>query len=237
MTSSAPGPLDRWLARIVLLLLSAFALLMGAAMAVYPGGTWEDPKTAGHSLLANYFCDLLRPVALNGQPNAAGAQAAWLGLLSLAAALGPFFWIAPWCFSERLRLRRFVRIAGVVTGIAGVAVVAMPSYRVGALVHGLVVLSAAGPGLAATIGTAVGLLTSCGPSRRIAAFAVATLAFTAAAVAIFVRQLSLGVVTTPGLAALQKLAAASAMLWMAATALRIVAPSPAVAPAASPPRA
>ena len=100
-----PTPrMRRLLALAVVPPLLAFVGLTGFAMASYPGGTWEERQAPGHSQVRNFLCDLTRPVALNGAPNAAGAQAADLGLMAFVIALAPFFLITGWLFEERRRL-------------------------------------------------------------------------------------------------------------------------------------
>src|SRR5262245_45132091 len=96
----------RAVAIAVPVLLVLFVTLYVAAAIAYPGGTWEEPSRTGHSFLFNYYCDLMRPVALNGQPNALGAALAEWGQLILALALGPFFAVAPLCFGDRKKLTR-----------------------------------------------------------------------------------------------------------------------------------
>src|SRR5262245_61394697 len=61
-------PMSKAAAFAVPVLLTAFVGLYLAAAWQYPGGTWEEPTRVGHSFLFNYYCDLMRPVALNGQP-------------------------------------------------------------------------------------------------------------------------------------------------------------------------
>src|SRR5512145_2610706 len=194
--------------------LGAFVALMSAAAALYPGGTWEDPQEVGYSWLRSYFCDLLRPVALNGAPNATGAALAEWSLLAFAVALGPFFLVAPRTFPERPRLGKVVRWAGVMTSIGAVGIVFTPSYRVGSLVHGVVILATAGPGLTAAICAAAGARAARARAPLISWLATATLALTALIVVVFVRQLALRVETTLGLAVLQKITIALAAVWM-----------------------
>src|SRR5512140_880684 len=107
--------------------LGAFVALMSAAAALYPGGTWEDPQEVGYSWMRSYVCDLLRAVALNGAPNAAGAALAEWSLLAFAVALCPFFLVAPRTFPERPRLAKAVRWAGAMTSLGAVGIVLFPS--------------------------------------------------------------------------------------------------------------
>lgn len=202
--------------------LTAFVALMVAAMSLYPGGTWEDASEPGHSLWRNYFCDLLRPTAINGEPNVLGARLAEAGLFAFAMGLVPFFLAAPFCFPERRRLGRLIRTAGVLCGIGGLGVVLVPSWRYGALAHGLMLLLAAVPGIIAAAGAAAGTWQIRRRAPVLAAVAVATLVVVLVVVVIFSRQLMIGTETTFGLAALQKLAVVLALAWIALTFQRAV---------------
>lgn len=46
-----------------------FVLLTVAAMFTYPGGTFTDETTVGYDFFRNFFSDMGRVTALNGQPN------------------------------------------------------------------------------------------------------------------------------------------------------------------------
>lgn len=202
--------------------LGAFVALMSAAAALYPGGTWEDPQEVGYSWVRSYFCDLLRPVALNGAPNPTGAALAEWGLLAFAVALCPFFLVAPRTFPERPRLGKVVRWAGAMTSAGAVGIVLFPSYRVGSLVHGLVILLAAGPGLTAAICAAAGARSARARAPLLSWLSTATLALTALIVVVFSWQLAIRVETTPGLAVMQKLAMGLAVVWMVLTVIEVV---------------
>jgi hypothetical protein len=197
-------------------LLLLFVGLYAAAAAAYPGGTWEDPTTVGHSFLFNYYCDLMRPIALNGQANPSGSKLAEWGQLVFALSLGPFFWVAPGTFGERPRLGRSVRALGVVACIAGIGVVMMPSWRWGQTVHGILLLSCGVPAVAALVCVMVGTWRV--PALR--ALSGALVLTMVATIAIFVRQMAIGVESSPGLAPLQRIDFALALSWMTLTSLR-----------------
>lgn len=209
--------MERLLAVAVVVPLLAFSGLMGTAMASYPGGTWEDPHEAGHSQLRNYFCDLERPVALNGQPNDFGAACADWSLVAFSIALAPFFLAAPRVFAQRKRLGQVVAVSGVLCALGGVGIVMVPSYKYGAAVHGVAVLLAAVPGLTAIIATTVGHYGARTSAPAIWKAAVLTLVVTALSVAVFAVQLMRGVETTTGLPVLEKLAVFGSMVWMVLT--------------------
>jgi hypothetical protein len=196
-------------------LLAVFLGLFTAAAWHYPGGTWDEPQRLGHSFWGNYFCDLMRPIALNGQVNG-GAQLAEWAQLTFALCLLPFFLVAPRAFApERPRLARAVRGLGPVASLAGVGVVLMPSWRYGQTVHGIMLLICAVPALCSLVLTGLG-------TWRLAtlrALALALLLALLLTLGIFARQIAVGAETTPGLAPLQRLDFALALAWMCAVAL------------------
>jgi hypothetical protein len=212
----------RLLAYSVVPPLVVFVVLMGAAMALYPGGTWEDPHAAGHSHLRNFLCDLERPVALNGQPNELGAACATWSLLAFSLALGPFFLIASRVFPDKRRLGVLVGVSGLISCIGGVGIVLMPSHRVGSLIHGLVVLVAAGPGLTAAVSATIATWTTKHQVRAIRVSAAGTLLLSALAVVVFAAQLARGDETTTGLPVLEKLAIVLTMVWMLLTVAEVL---------------
>ncbi|OYY23952.1 MAG: hypothetical protein B7Y69_03295, partial [Sphingobacteriia bacterium 35-40-8] len=90
----------------------AFAVFYVLASLQYPGGSQADPQSIGFSWMNNYFCNLLSPIAINGQANV-GQPFALFSLLVLALSLA-LFW---WSFPNYLPLSQFqtkiIRIAGV----------------------------------------------------------------------------------------------------------------------------
>jgi hypothetical protein len=202
--------------------LLAFATLMLLAMSEYPGGTWEEHDAVGHSQVRNFLCDLTRPIAINGQANALGARYAELGLYAYVIALGPFFLITPWLFADKRRLGRVVWICGALCSLGGIAIVALPSWMIGPLMHGVLVLTTAVPGLIAALGATLGAWTTSTPRREIRFAAAATLVATAVTVAVFARQIARGEETTTGLPVLEKAAISLSMVWMALTVLAVM---------------
>lgn len=150
-----------WPRRCALALLGAwlcFVAFSAAAMALYPGGTWLDPRAPGHHFWSNFFCDLSQPVSLSGVNNPFGSKLAQVGMWCFALALGAFFWLTPLLFTERVSAgtARWVRRFGV-SAVLGVAFVPMlPSQRFGA-VHGLLALGAGGLGIVAAFLAALAL--------------------------------------------------------------------------------
>ena len=197
-------------------LLLVFVALYVAAALLYPGGTWEEPGRVGHSLFYNYYCDLMRPVAINGTANPLGSQLAEVGQLVFALSLGPFFLVAPLVFEERKRLGLTVRVLGVLASLAGVGVVLFPSWKFGQLVHGIMLLTCAVPAITALVCVMIGTWKV--PLLR--ALAMGLVFTMLATIGIFVRQLQLGTETSPGLAPLQRIDFMLALMWMTLTARR-----------------
>lgn len=91
--------------------ITAFLFLYGYAASAYPGGTKLDPRTVGYSHLDNYWCDLLVPVAYNGQPNP-GMVYAVIGTVLLPLTLTAFWLSLPSLFANQRRKSQWVRWTG-----------------------------------------------------------------------------------------------------------------------------
>lgn len=75
---------------LVLLGVVAALALLFISTTFYPGGSQHDDNSVGFSWQHNYLCNLLNPVAVNGENNAAQPWAV-AGLLCLCAAVAVFF--------------------------------------------------------------------------------------------------------------------------------------------------
>ncbi len=129
---------------VLLALLGGGVLAAVVAAASYPGGTWMDRSTRGHSFWANFLCDIARDPALDGRPHPAagwGRAAEW----ALVLALGFFFWIAP-ALVQPARRARTIRLLGVVA-MLGLLLVPVTEK----VPHALALIAGAGPGFAATL--------------------------------------------------------------------------------------
>jgi hypothetical membrane protein len=71
-----------WIYRLVIAGPVQFVILTVVAMFIYPGGTYDNPATTRYQFFNNFFSDLGRTVAHNGQPN----PVSWL-LFTTALAL------------------------------------------------------------------------------------------------------------------------------------------------------
>jgi hypothetical protein len=199
--------------------LLAFVALEGAAMWLYPGGTWWARQAHGHRFWQNFLCDLEWRVALNGEPNR-GAPLAQAAMLVLALALVPLWSAVARLFSRYPGTGNAVRVLGTVSVIAIWAVVLMPSDRYGA-VHGLAVLTAGPLGLGAA-GLAVVALAMGEPKPRVAAAAgMATLALAFADFVLFALHVWGHTEGKPAVAAMQKLALIFLLVWMLVVAARV----------------
>lgn len=88
-------------------LLAGFVVALALAARAYPGGNWVDLDAAGHDLWRNYWCDLMREQAVNGEENAASnlwAKAAFY-LLGVGLLL---FWPLAGRLVPAARVRRLV---------------------------------------------------------------------------------------------------------------------------------
>lgn len=134
----------RALAIVSIALLGGGVLAAVVAAARYPGGTWMDRTTEGHSFWGNFLCDIARDPALDGRPHpgAAWGQAAEFALV---LALGLFFWIAP-ALVEPRRRRGTIRLLGTVATL-GLLLVPVTTK----VPHALALIAGAGPGFAATL--------------------------------------------------------------------------------------
>lgn len=201
----------RWTRVLVILGLAAFAVLLSLAAFCYPGGSWADPGAKRFDLLHNYWCDLFRVEAVNGRPNAVSTLLARLAFLAVAAILPPFWWLA----SRRLAgpRARLVVIGSGLANAAGVAIVAMLSYRGYALVHVAITSAAGAFGLVAGAIVLRADLPPVSPLNATRAWGLALVVSVAANLAIYL-PLAVRGGNSATLPAVQKLATVSVLGWM-----------------------
>lgn len=171
--------------RAILACVAGSLALMGLSMATYPGGSWLDRGAQHHDWLRNFLCDLLGPVAINGQPNPIGGPAmiAAMGLFAVALALT--WWTIPRLFTgERLGLG--VRVFGVVSTVGLVAVPLTPptvSYQL----HAAAVFTGGIPAFAAWLLSVVGLARM-PATRRLAALGLWALLLVGVGFGLYARE-------------------------------------------------
>ncbi len=113
-----------------------FVALTALAMFFYPGGTASDPTTRGYSFFMNFFSDLGRTQARNGQPNPIAAPLFFISLSGAGVMLIAFF-IAFARFFTRPRLDRALAwlgtLAGVIAGTCFIGIAFAPANLASAL--------------------------------------------------------------------------------------------------------
>ncbi len=185
-------------ALLALLVAGAVTTVVGAAQ--YPGGNWVDPEAAGHSLWANFLCDIARDMAVNGRHNPGapwGRAAEW----AFIAALCLFWWMVPALVGGRTARR--VRVLGTL-GALGLLLV--PVTR--GVPHALALLSGAGPGFVAAALVVRGLR----PRPVLALLGAASLMLAALELGLYLtfREAPLPVAVP----AMQRFALLAAVAWM-----------------------
>lgn len=199
-----------------------FAIVLGIAVVGYPGGHMFDPAARGHSFWLNTFCDLGRPVAVNGQANPARAVAFDVSLLVVLGALPVVWMLLPGLFGQERRARRLGRAATVlgVVSFHGGMLLAMGLLTRSGGAHTAGIAMGAGPGLAALALACVGLWTA--QRRGLALWSAALLAIGLYHFGQFVAHFGLGVTWTPAGPAVQRVATLWALSWMVAVAAAVI---------------
>jgi hypothetical protein len=198
---------------LVLGLLATSVVTTAIAASVYPGGTWMDRTTAGHSFWGNFLCDVARTPALDGRPNPGarwGRGAEW----SLVFALFVFFWIAP-ALVPSPRRRRTIRLLG---AVAAVGLMLVPVTE--RVAHAVALVAGAGPGFAAAVLLILGLR----PRPALALLGIAALGLSALELGLYLvfREGFFGAPLPPAVPAVQRLAVIAAMAWMGGCAAAVL---------------
>jgi hypothetical protein len=196
----------------------AFLALEVAAAFVYPGGTWWHPRSHGYTFWENYLCDAVQRRAIDGLPNP-GAPLATLAMLLLALGLAAMWALAPRLFVRAGR-GSLARALGLTSATATLVVIALPEEGFG-LWHGVAVVVAGLPGLAASALTVAELLRR-DPFGSLAGWFGA--AWLLAALVDFVPysvHIARGTEGSILFPAMQKLAVAFLLLWMVAVAVQL----------------
>jgi hypothetical protein len=195
----------------------AFVAIFSAAAWAYPGGTHFDHAAVGHDFWLNTMCDVTRTVALDGRPNTLGCRLASIAMLVLAAGLGVTFTVLPRLFLTRVRMATAVRALGAVSALGAVAVVLLPSDRFGSL-HGVAIVGAGIPGLAASLLALVAVVRERRSARAVIALGALALFVSAVDFALYVGELASGGASQVAVSVLERVATALLLAWMLAIA-------------------
>ncbi len=144
-------------------------------MALYPGGTWFDRETRGHSFAKNFLCDLMQSRALDGEPATFGAPLARIGTVAMLVGIAAFFVLVSHFERPPSRAARITRGAGLAACTIGLAV-PLAQSDVHHDLHMVVVLSAFAPALVAACAAAWVSFRARASSRWVRVFAAITLA-------------------------------------------------------------
>jgi hypothetical membrane protein len=122
-----------WRGRLFLLAMVGcvqFLLLSTVAMFFYPGGTYSDGETIGYTFTQNFFSDLGRTAAHNGDSNTVSMVLFIIALSMAGLSLIVFFLAVPPHFAENRTSRRLSTIGsvlGVISGLGFIGIAAMPA--------------------------------------------------------------------------------------------------------------
>jgi len=122
-----------WRGRLFLLAMAGcvqFLLLSTVAMFFYPGGTYSDESTSGYAFTQNFFSDLGRTAAHNGDSNTISMVLFIIALSLAGLSLITFFLAVPPHFAENRSAKRLSIIGsavGVISGIGFIGIAAVPA--------------------------------------------------------------------------------------------------------------
>jgi hypothetical protein len=237
-SNTTPGPLrsrydvtrDRVLATGMAGAALAAVLLFASAARMYPGGTHFDHDAPGHDFFLNTLCDVARSTSLGGQPNATGASLARTAMTLYAIAIGFFYWLVPRNFPSRPRLGVSVRALGLASVPATIAVAMLPTDRFAA-VHGIAIVVAAVPGIAAALLVVAGLVCELRHRRGrgeivLALVGVATLVVAALDFILYVRELVFNGPPQVAVSVLERASTLLLLLWILVLAGKTLKASP-----------
>jgi len=212
----------RQASRCTLAALAVFVLVLAAAAALYPGGSWSDRGSQGFSLGRNFWCDLLRSQAINGADNAASRRLSALAFVALAAALW-CYWRPASAFGSSGAQDRRVLWLGRTSTLALLLMSLLPSDTHPVL-HGAIALAGAGLGIGC-VGLCIAQRLpgeSRWSTRRVSG--AAALLSGAANAGWYIYVAYLGGPDTPVQPVLQKVATLALLVWMLSTLRRAVEP-------------
>lgn len=217
MDTKAASPPNPTRLNAALSLVGLVVFLGAAAFSAhaYPGGTYWDRDIGGASR-GTFFCDLLRPLAHNGDDNGTGARAAQLALLALALGLGPFFRVVE-AMLDLSGVRLALVLTGAYAGRIALILVAAGTGRLPPAIHDGAIL------LGGPLGLLALTLTVCWTwrlSRPIALTGSVGLGLGLWNLAQYVREAVLHAPSWPGLPLVQKAAMFGLLSFIALLSLR-----------------
>jgi hypothetical protein len=190
---------------------AGFVLLMGGAMAAYPGGHLWDKSSPGYDFWRNFWCDLLRSEAYNGVQNLVAPALARTAMSCLAVGILSCFCLTPFLFKQRRWLGLSVSVLGG-CGALGLVLATWTSGGQMPRVHALAVLMAGPVGLCALVGTLVGLRR--GIARGYLLLGAGTLLVSLTSLIQYLREFAFQVASSPFLPFSQKLSTLLALSWI-----------------------
>ncbi len=215
---TAPRSRDVVCANAILALVLAFVALVAISMASYPGGSWLDLRANRHDLLRNFLCDLLAPIAINGQPNRVGSLAMMGAMTVLALGLAVTWWSIPYLFAQP-RFAVAIRICGVLSTIGLFTVPFTPptvSYRL----HAAAIFAGGVPAFAAGIISLIAFARG-NATRRLAWLGGITLISLMVGFSLYSNQLINQTAATIILPASHRIATVLFLSWVIAIAVRL----------------
>ena len=146
-------------------------------------------------------------------------------MIVLAVGLAVFFVLLPRLFRARPRTGTLVRALGSLAAVGAVGVVLLPSDRFGAM-HGVAVVSAGIPGLAASLVSLHAVVRERTSARAVILFGALALGVATLDFALYVSELLSGGASQLAVSVLERIATALLLAWMLAVAHEVYGAAP-----------
>lgn len=186
-------------------------------MAFYPGGSYFDAEHPGYDFWLNFWCDLMRDPALNGEPNRTAPLLAQVAMWALGAGLVGFFSTLAKLSGRSPRTQSAIRWLGIIGVLGMLGVALLPSSRFPVL-HGVLVTTAGPAGISAAVFAFIAGWRAGAMTQTAIWLGVATLVLAVLNVGQYAQEFYFDVPSSPLLPAVQKLATLSLLGWMLAVA-------------------
>ncbi len=209
--SSLPNRIAR---AILLLGVLQYVVLVGLAMAYYPGGHEWDEAVPGYSFWRNSSSDLGRPEAWNGRDNTVSSRLYTIALLGVIISLAPLWLIVPAIIPNLRIVGRIVQAMGFASmvGMVGVGVAPSGSHP---HMHMVMIGLAAVPVIPAVVLLTVGMFIDRACPRRLPIASTITLVPILIHFAQYIHHFWLGGPWTPGCVIAQRFMTAAVLAWLA----------------------